>query len=47
MNGTIRGVKNDEREPFDGRFCQRIYHEYIIHNEQSQNTIRQLAGAYE
>ena len=40
-NGYIRGVKTDEWKPFDGRFWQRNYHEHIIRNEQSLNTIRQ------
>ena len=40
-NGYIRGVKTDQWESFDGRFWQRNYHEHIIRNEQSLNTIRQ------
>lgn len=44
-NGYIRGVKQDDWEPFPGRFWQRNYYERIIRNERALNAIRQyIAG---
>ena len=35
----IRGVKNLDWLPFDGKLWQRNYYEHIIRNEQSYQTI--------
>ncbi len=35
----IRGVKNNNWNPFDGKLWQRNYWEHIIRNEKSYNTI--------
>lgn len=35
----IRGVKNSEWPPFDGKIWQRNYHDHIIRNPQSYETI--------
>lgn len=38
-NEYIRGVKNNEWQPFNKRFWQRNYYEHIIRNENSCNKI--------
>jgi len=40
-NAYIRGVKQDEWEPFPGKFWQRNYYERIIRNERELNATRQ------
>ena len=35
----VRGVKNNDWQPFDGKLWQRNYWEHIIRNEQSYQRI--------